>query len=296
MPAGPLKDGIPAIDHPQFTTVSEAAGYVEPREPVVELRVDGEVRVYPIQVLIWHEITNDVIQGVPVAVTFCPLCNTALAFDRRVGDRVLDFGVTGVLRNSDLVMFDRQTESWWQQFGGEGLVGEFAGTELRRIPAAIVAFETIAAEHPDALVLSQETGFDRPYGQNPYPFYDSVDLPPFFRVEGSDDRIAPRQRVVFVEAGQEAVAIPFPDLEQAGTIEIELDGRSLEVVWLPGVTSTLDDTEIFNPFLPGSERDEALVTGSADVVAVTTGERVPFDTPFWFAVGAFRPDIDIVRG
>jgi hypothetical protein len=111
-PAGPQKSGIPSIDEPQFTTTDEAASWIKPPEPVIELIVGDEVRLYPIQILIWHEIVNDVVGGVPIAVTFCPLCNTALAFDRRLADETLSFGVTGVLRNSDLVMFDRRTESW----------------------------------------------------------------------------------------------------------------------------------------------------------------------------------------
>ena len=142
---------------------------------------------------------------------------------------------------------------------------------------------------------SRETGVDRPYGENPYPGYDSVDLLPFFRVESRDERVAPRQRVMFLQAGQAAVAVPFPDVEKARTVELELDGRALEVVWVPDVTSTLDDTDVFNLSLPGSERDEALATGPADVVDAATRERVAFDTPFWFAVAAFRPGITIVR-
>jgi hypothetical protein len=103
--------GIRAIDVPAFVLVEEASSWLEPREPVIELEFGGEARAYPLQILIWHEIVNDTVAGTPVAVTFCPLCSTALAFDRRLDGRVLDFGTTGHLRNSDLVMFDRQTES-----------------------------------------------------------------------------------------------------------------------------------------------------------------------------------------
>src|SRR5918995_6875783 len=139
MSGGPGKDGIPAVDDPKFVAVQDA-DFLEDREPVIELVVEGEARAYPIQILIWHEIVNDVVGGVPVAVTFCPLCNTAIVFDRRVDEQTLDFGTTGNLRNSDLVMYDRQTESWWQQFGGEALVGGLTGTELERLPARIVAW------------------------------------------------------------------------------------------------------------------------------------------------------------
>ncbi|MCI0635800.1 MAG: DUF3179 domain-containing protein, partial [Actinobacteria bacterium] len=115
---GPQKDGIPAIDKPRFLHVRDV-DFLEDREPVIAVSADGVTHGYPIQVLIWHEIVNAQLGEVPVAVTFCPLCNTAIAFDRRVDGRVFDFGTTGKLRHSDLVMYDRQTESWWQQFGGE---------------------------------------------------------------------------------------------------------------------------------------------------------------------------------
>ena len=132
---GPPRDGIPPIDEPTFDTVEEAGGYLEAREPVVEVVIDGEARAYPLRILVWHEIVNDVIGDTPVSVTFCPLCYTAIAFDRRFDGEVLDFGTTGNLRNSDLVMWDRQSETWWQQFSGEGVVGEHAGELLTQVPA-----------------------------------------------------------------------------------------------------------------------------------------------------------------
>jgi Protein of unknown function (DUF3179) len=173
---GPGKDGIPALDRPRFVRVAEAS-FLRPREPVIALMLAGRARAYPLQILTWHEIVNDVVAGVPVAVTFCPLCNTAIAFDRRVEGRTLSFGTTGNLRNSDLVMYDRQTESWWQQFGGEGVVGRYAGTRLRTQPVRIVAWRSFRAQHPDGLVLSRNTGYSRPYGENPYAGYDDVSSP-----------------------------------------------------------------------------------------------------------------------
>ena len=154
---GPGKDGIPAIDHPHFAP-ADRVDFLRPREPVIELTARGETRGYPLQILIWHEIANDDIRGVPVAVTFCPLCNTAIAFDRRVGGRTLDFGTTGNLRNSDLVMYDRRTESWWQQFGGEAIVGRYTGTRLRQLPTRIVSWAEFRRRDPNELVLSRQTG------------------------------------------------------------------------------------------------------------------------------------------
>jgi hypothetical protein len=282
---GPPRDGIPPIDRPKFVPVSEA-GFLEAREPVIELVVKNEARAYPLQILIWHEIANDEIAGVPVAVTFCPLCNTAIAFDRRVPGGTLDFGTTGKLRNSDLVMYDRETQSWWQQFGGEGLVGRFTGERLAQLPARVVAWGDFRRAHPDGLVLSRETGFRRPYGQNPYVGYDDVDSSPLFAPANADDkRLAPKERVVFVEMerGGDSVAVPFSTLAKRRSVRVEVDGHRLLVRWSGGVASALDTAGI------ASGRD-------VGTVAVTeNGRPVVFDEPFWFAVAAFRPDARIVR-
>jgi len=279
---GPPKDGIPALDAPRFAAVS-ATTFLESREPVIELTVDGETRAYPIQILIWHEIVNDELGGVPVAVTFCPLCNTAIAFDRRVEGRTLDFGTTGKLRHSDLVMYDRQTESWWQQFGGEALVGRYTGTRLERLPARIVAWADFARSHPRARVLTRETGFDRSYGDNPYEGYDDVDSPPIFPVPG-DKRLPPKERVVYVERGSESVAVPYSVLARKRTMSVELGGGTLVFRWRGGVASALDAGEI------ASGRD----VGAADVTE--NGKRVAFSEPFWFALAAFDPDVRIIEG
>jgi hypothetical protein len=189
---GPPKDGIPAIDAPRYTRASEV-DFLEDREPVIELTVEGESRAYPLQILTWHEIVNARFGDTPVAVTFCPLCNTAIAFDRRVDGDALDFGTTGKLRDSDLVMYDRQTESWWQQFGGEALVGELAGKELRQLPARIVSWREFRSMHPSSLVLNRDTGFVRDYGTNPYAGYDDADSPPIFAARNEDDDRLPRK-------------------------------------------------------------------------------------------------------
>jgi hypothetical protein len=155
---GPPKDGIPALDHPRLVSAAEADGWLKPMEPVIALTVGNESRAYPLQVLVWHEIVNDAVGGVPVTVTFCPLCYTAIAFDRRVGSEILDFGTTGNLRKSDLVMYDRETESWWQQATGQAIVGDLTGTQLANLPASIVSWATFRTEHPEGWVLSRDTG------------------------------------------------------------------------------------------------------------------------------------------
>jgi hypothetical protein len=282
---GPGKDGIPAIDEPKFVSMAEADEWLAEREPVIELELGGVARAYPIQILIWHEIVNDSVAATPVAVTFCPLCNTALVFDRRLDGRTLDFGTTGNLRNSDLVMYDRQTETWWQQFGGEAVVGELAGAELEALPARIVAWEDFAARHPDGEVLSRDTGFSRPYGQNPYTGYDDVDSGPFFGAANSDDRrLPPKERVVYVERGDDAVAVPLSWLAKQKRVVVAVGGEQLEVAFTGTASSALDSPAIA----------EGRQVASADVRSVATREPVPFDQPFWFAVAAFRPDVRVV--
>jgi len=280
---GPPKDGIPAIDEPTFQAAVDVDWLDDP-EPVIVITIDGITRGYPIQILMWHEIVNDSFAGTPVAVTFCPLCNTAIAFDRRVDGTVLDFGTTGNLRNSDLVMYDRQTESWWQQFGGEGIVGHYTGTKLDRLPARIVSWKEFRETFPESEVLSRDTGYSRAYGSNPYVGYDDATTPPFFPVTGNDDdRLEPKERVVFAEIGAKAIAVPFSALVEKKRLEREIDGKKVVVTWRPGVASALDDGSI------GGGRD----VGAAELTV--DGELAPFEEPFWFAVAAFRPDVVILR-
>jgi hypothetical protein len=277
---GPSKDGIPAIDRPRFAPVTRTT-YLKPQEPVIAFRG----RAYPLQILIWHEIVNDRVGGLPVAVTFCPLCNTAIVFDRRLRGRTLSFGTTGNLRFSDLVMYDRQTESWWQQFGGAGLVGRYAGATLRQLPARIVSWERFRSWYPRGRALTRDTGHSRPYGQNPYTGYDDVASPPFFPAAHDDDkRLQPKERVVFVERAGKAAAVPFSVLAKKKEVTFRLAGRRLVARTTGNAASALD---------------RVVIADSRKLPTVEVRERdklVPFDTPFWFAVAAFRPDVVIIRG
>jgi hypothetical protein len=281
---GPSKDGIPAIDEPRYLQVKDV-DFLEDREPVIVVAGDDVTHAYPIQILMWHEIVNARLGDTLVAVTFCPLCNTAIVFDRRVGARSLDFGTTGKLRDSDLVMYDRQTESWWQQFSGEAVVGELTGVTLREIPARIVSWEEFQREHPEGLVLSRDTGFTRDYGLNPYSGYDRIDSSPLFATRNADDdRLPPKERVVYVEVAESAYAVPFSSLATKRTIAIETQRGTVVVRWRSGVASALDNGVI------ALGRD----VGASSVLL--EGEPIPFHEPFWFAVAAFRPDIEIVDG
>ncbi|WP_197433661.1 MULTISPECIES: DUF3179 domain-containing protein [unclassified Bradyrhizobium] len=181
---GPPKDGIPPIDAPRFERLSNgaASGWaarIVDTEPVISLAIRDDARAYPLSVLIWHEIVNDLIGGTPVAVTYCPLCNASLVFDRALENRVLDFGTTGKLRNSDLVMYDRQTESWWQQFAGDAIVGVLSGKHLRLIASRVEAFSRFRQRFPNGQVLIPNDPRARNYGRNPYVGYDANGQKPF---------------------------------------------------------------------------------------------------------------------
>ena len=239
MSGGPPRDGIPAVDRPRYASTEEAGEWLDPDEPVIAVELGGEARAYPLQVLIWHEIANDELGGTPISVTFCPLCNSAIVFDRRLDGAVLDFGTTGRLRLSDLVMYDRQTETWWQQLTGTGLVGEHAGRELVRLPAAIVAWNDFRAAFPDGSVLSRETGHTRPYGSNPYAGYDSATQPFLFR-EKPDPRLPAMERVLHVTAGGGERIYPFGAFTDEPVINDEVGGEPVVVMSRAGTLSVLD--------------------------------------------------------
>ncbi len=243
MSGGPPRDGIPAVDHPRHTSTEEAGEWLDPDEPVIAVELGGEARAYPLQILIWHEIANDELGGTPIAVTFCPLCNSAIVFDRRFDEAVLDFGTTGRLRLSDLVMYDRQTETWWQQLTGEGIIGEHAGRELVRLPAAIVAWNDFRTAFPSGSVLSRETGHTRPYGSNPYSGYDSATRP-FLFLRTPDPRLPAMERVLHVTAGGAERIYPFGSFTDEPVINDEVGGEPVVVLSRRGTLSVLDKSRI----------------------------------------------------
>ena len=242
---GPPKDGIPAIDNPRFVTVEAAAEWLGPQEPVVLVEVGEAAKAYPLQVLTWHEIINDEVGGVPLSITFCPLCNTAIGFKREFDGQVLDFGTTGRLRYSNLIMYDRQTETWWQQATGAGIAGRYAGSQLAFYPANIISWDEFRSNYPDAEVLSRDTGFNRAYGRNPYAGYDNVNSRPFlYQGPRTPDTLLPMARVLTVDLVEEAVAYPYDELAQSFVIDDTVAGQPITVFWQPGTASALDSGSI----------------------------------------------------
>jgi thiol-disulfide isomerase/thioredoxin len=239
------KDRIPAIDDPRFVGVDEAEEWLAAEEPVLMLETGGEARAYPIQILTWHEIVNDVVAGTPVAATYCPLCNTGIVFERTVDGQVLDFGTTGRLRFSNLVMYDRQTESWWQQASGEAIAGEFTGEQLEIVPSTMISWGDFKAKHPQGRVLSRETGYRRDYGTNPYTGYDEPGRTPFLYLGPEiPDELRQNARVLGVELNGEAVAYPYDRLESVRVANDTVGGVPIVVFWQPGTASALDSARI----------------------------------------------------
>jgi hypothetical protein len=283
---GPPKDGIPSIDSPRFERLNDCAAFgwatcIGSAEPVISLAIRDDARVYPLSILIWHEIVNDIVGGTPVAVTYCPLCSSSLVFERTVQNRVLDFGTTGKLRNSDLVMYDRQTDSWWQQFGGDAIVGVMSGKH-RLVPSRMESFDHFRQRFPHGQVLIPNNPSARNYGRNPYLGHDTSGQKPFLYDGSLPDGIDPMERVIAVEttAGyHEAWSLPL--LRERGTIE----AGDIVLKWEAGQTSALDKGTI------AGGRD----IGNVVVQRQQSGQLsdIPYDVTFAFSFHAFRPDSPI---
>ncbi len=321
---GPPPDGIPPIDEPTFETASQI-DWLEPQEPVLSLAVGEETRAYPLQVMTWHEIVNDTVAGTPLAVTYCPLCNSGVAFEREVAGEVLTFGTSGRLFQDNLVMYDRQSESLWPQLTGEASIGVRTGEQLVAIPLGTVPWADFAAANPEDKVLSKDTGFNRPYGQNPYVGYDQSDGDLLFGSEDDlDARLLVKERVIGVSGSSSNVAYVRDALVGLDPVEIDLDGEPVVLWHVPGQSSALDTEQIsegldvgtvgvFTPEVGGEaltfERQgegfvDTQTQSTWDVLGNATdgplaGEHLPgvthLDT-FWFSWVLFHPDTTVRGG
>ena len=314
---GPPRDGIPPIDQPKFIENQLAAQWLKPNDPVIALEINGDARAYPLQILTWHEIVNDVVGEIPVTITFCPLCNSAIVFKRNHQGITYDFGTSGLLRHSDLVMYDRQTESLWQQFTGEAIVGVMTGEQLLMIPSGLIGFEQFQAAYPAGKILSKETGYSLEYGRNPYPGYDDIRNNPFLFRDPVNERLPAMARVVTVSDGKYHNAYPVELLEKLGVIHHQLGNQAVVIFHQDGVSSALDTTRIANGddvgatgvFVPLVGKQELTFIKERGFVDEQTGshwnivgqailgplkgkqlERLVHADQFWFSWGAFRPD------
>ncbi len=265
---GPEKDGIPSIDRPDFLSAGFAA-FLRNQDEVLGLVHGKSVRAYPVRILNWHEVVNDRIDGAPVVITFCPLCGTGVAFDARVGGRELSFGVSGLLYNSDVLLYDRQTQSLWSQLLAQAISGPLKGARLTMLPLTQTSWADWRRQHPATQVLSTNTGTVRPYMRNPYAGYEETEdlmFPVNFRAAG----FHPKERVLGVKIGDEAKAYPFVELGKIkGTIEDRIGGAR--------VTIRYDKA---------SRRATAHDAG---------GRQLPAVVGFWFAWYAFNPATAVFR-
>ncbi|VAW98176.1 hypothetical protein MNBD_GAMMA23-17 [hydrothermal vent metagenome] len=234
------KDAIPAIDNPIFKPIA-AIGWIGDNEPVIVLEQGNEAKAYPLQIMIHHEIVNDTINGQPVAVTFCPLCNASIAYLRTVDSTVLDFGVSGSLRKSDLVMYDRQTQSWWQQFTGKGIVGDYTTIQLKTLPSKVIAYNDFVTAYPDGKVLSRDTGYSKQYGENPFRGYDDINESPFLYFDPLDSRLSPMTRVLAVTRNEKHRIYPLPLLKKLPIINDVFNDTPLVVFSKKGMFSAVDE-------------------------------------------------------
>ena len=284
---GPPRDGIPAINAPRIVSVkngSKLLKNIEPQEPVLSVKVGGSERAYPLRFLIWHEIVNDRINGEPIVATFCPLCNSAIVFSAKTKrGRELTFGTTGRLRKSDMVMYDRETESWWQQFLGEAIVGSLTGERLEVLPSRLESWGEFKARAADGEVALPPEVFasSRNYGSNPYDGYDSSKTPFLYRGE-LPKGIEPLARVVSLGARRRAVAVA--KLRREGSVK----WGEVIIEWRKGQSSALDSAVIADGKDVGS-----VYAWRAGADGVKEG--VVYFVDFAFAFHAFYPKSPIVQ-
>lgn len=252
MAGGPPKDGIPAILNPKFISIKAASDWLDWKEPVISFVSGKKAKAYPLQILIWHEIVNDKLNNIPILVTFCPLCYSSLVYDRRVKGNELGFGVSGLLRNSDLVMYDMYSESFWQQFTGEAIVGDMVGDTLKLLNSQIISFKQFSDAYPNGKILSRDTGYRRRYGLNPYRGYDDIDQTPFMYKGPEDDRLPPNEKVIGVKLGEFSKAYPYEITSKLRVINDSINSLPIVVFHSPGAVSALDEMKISNSKESGS--------------------------------------------
>lgn len=309
---GPPPDGIPAIDDPRFDIAGDV-DWLAADEAVLALELDGQTRTYPVQVMIWHEIVNDVYGDRPVAVTYCPLCNSAIAFDRVIAGRTLSFGTSGLLLHSDLVMYDRQTESLWPQLEFRAVAGALTGAELDPVALRTVAWGEFRDANPDAQVLNRDTGFSRDYGRNPYLGYDEEDAQPFLFDGQPDPRLPPKAPVIGLFPDDDPVAIPtealLDDPEQVRDVVVWVTGQAASALDRGAVAGgrllpTVAAYDARGYTFVGADTvtdEQTRSTWNAEGLAIvgplagTQLEQVPAVTTLWFAWAAFQPDT-VVQG
>lgn len=324
---GPPPDGIPPVDNPVFVPVAENLELLDPVEPVVAIEIGGDARAYPIRAMVWHEIVNDVVGGVPVAVTYCPLCNSAVSYVRTINGVETTFGTSGLLFASGLVMYDRATESLWTHYDGRAVVGVLTGTELEPVPSPLLSWGDFRESYPSGQVLDwTRTGYDRDYGRNPYVGYDDPTATPFLFLGALDDRAVAMQRVVGVRVDDAAAAFNLESVSgaEARATNTTVGNRPVAIFWKAGQSSALETGDqssgrdvgsvgVFDPRLDGEVLSFTAVGGefvddATGSIWTITGEaadgplagarltRLDHLDTFWFAWATYQPETVLVDG
>lgn len=306
---GPPPDGIPSIDNPKFVSVAEADKFLQNSDQVIGININGDIRVYPLQILVWHEIVNDNVGSTPVAVTYCPLCFTNQVFNRTINGQTVEFGTSGKLYNSNLVMYDRTSKSLWSQALGEGIVGKYAGIKLDRIPFDVAYWKDWKVLYPNAKVLSRDTGSARPYGADPYgDYYTNNDV--LFPVSNHDDRLGLKEIIVGLENDSQYKAYKLKEIEDKKVINDGINGKSVALFSLHPLM-----VRVFNSMVDGQKLDFQYDTNGSKVIDKQTGSewnfdgvattgpmkgkhvtRLPFNEGFWFEWIAFHPETKLYPG
>jgi len=303
---GPPKDGIPSIDNPKFSKATEA-NFMSNSDIVIGLEINGDTRAYPLFILVWHEIVNDKVGGLPVAITYCPLCFTNQVFERVIDGQEVEFGTSGKLYNSNLVMYDRLTDSYWSQALGKAITGELAGLDLKIIPFDVITWEDWKLVHPDTLVLTTDTGHIRSYGNDPYgDYYTNSSI--YFPVENDDSRMHPKEIILGFNEGDSYKAYKQQDVESFTVINDQIDNKPIMLVSLypenaRAFDRTLDDKILDFDFqvdkiIDIQTKSEWSYEGIAISGPMKGAEltRIPFNPGFWFEWVAFHPDTEVYGG
>ena len=251
--SGNSKNSIPPINTPKFISVAEASSWLKNSEPVLSIESNGVAKAYPIQIIIWHKIINDEIANVPVAITYCPLSNTGVTFIRKFGDTIFNFGTTGHIRFSNLLIYDEYSETWWQQATGQAIAGKYAGSNLSFFPTQLISWKEFKETYSTGLVMSLDTGYIRAYGRNPYLNYDSSQTTPLLYQGPFKRKDLPfMERVVTIKMGDSTTAYPFSLLENHLIINDYVNQIPVVIMWSANTNSPLDTNIIAQGRLVGS--------------------------------------------
>jgi len=296
---GPAKDGIPSIDNPEFTSTTKADSWLNDDDLILGLDYNGIIKAYPHRIMNWHEIVNDFAGEKPVLVTYCPLCRTGISFDPTIEGKRVEFGTSGKLWKSNLVMYDRKTDTYWSQVGGKAIIGELAGMKLKQIPMDTATWKDWKELHPDTLVLSKKTGFFRNYDTDPYSSFGKSPSVGF-GVEFDDNRLFSKAIVYGVLIGDEAKAYSEEKIKEVELLNEEFAGAKLLVVLDP----KLNVPKIFNREINGDVLEFSLEAGKLvdnknrewTFNGESEGlqlERIDTFSVFWFSWLATYPETDL---